>query len=146
MNWFCKKSLQKLITSKIRMKKVFVSTLDCLNKDWIFHSHLTLPVLFVCYTLVWVGPFKSNSFKWFNQQPIIPLFHSFQMKIWGGENVEISVRVWRCGGSLLVAPCSHVSLDVSMQISTSPKLDSQVIQGNVTFVEIRTCPWSNQNF
>ncbi len=28
--------------------------------------------------------------------------------IWGGENVEMSVRVWRCGGSLLAAPCSHL--------------------------------------
>ncbi|XP_059095179.1 polypeptide N-acetylgalactosaminyltransferase 1-like isoform X1 [Tigriopus californicus] len=31
-----------------------------------------------------------------------------QMKIWGGENVEMSVRVWRCGGSLLKVPCSHI--------------------------------------
>ncbi len=31
-----------------------------------------------------------------------------EMRIWGGENVELSVRVWRCGGSMLKVPCARV--------------------------------------
>ncbi|MBN3318991.1 GALT8 acetylgalactosaminyltransferase, partial [Atractosteus spatula] len=31
------------------------------------------------------------------------------MKIYGGENVELGVRVWLCGGSIEIVPCSKIA-------------------------------------
>ncbi|XP_075141566.1 polypeptide N-acetylgalactosaminyltransferase 3-like [Leptodactylus fuscus] len=60
-----------------------------------------------------------------------------EMEIWGGENLEMSFRVWQCGGQLEILPCSFVGhVFRKWMPRTFPKAHEKLIRNLVRLAEV----------
>lgn len=66
------------------------------------------------------------------------------MKLWGGDDIELSLRAWSCGGSILMAPCSRMAhLTRSKRIHAGPMGWFRLLITNTArFVDAWTDEWS----
>nr|XP_031311591.1 inactive polypeptide N-acetylgalactosaminyltransferase-like protein 5 isoform X3 [Camelus dromedarius] len=68
------------------------------------------------------------------------------MNLWGGENMEISLRIWMCGGQLLIIPCSRVGHVVKQHITNQTEVAKALAFNNLRVVHVWLDDYKEQFF
>ncbi|XP_072820309.1 inactive polypeptide N-acetylgalactosaminyltransferase-like protein 5 isoform X2 [Vicugna pacos] len=68
------------------------------------------------------------------------------MNLWGGENMEISLRIWMCGGQLLIIPCSRVGHVVKQHITNQTEVAKALAFNSLRVVHVWLDDYKEQFF
>ncbi|XP_045719971.1 LOW QUALITY PROTEIN: inactive polypeptide N-acetylgalactosaminyltransferase-like protein 5 [Mirounga angustirostris] len=68
------------------------------------------------------------------------------MELWGTENLELSLRIWMCGGQLFILPCSRVGHINKPHFPNQPGLVKAVTYNNLRLVHVWLDEYKEQFF
>ncbi|KAM5302773.1 inactive polypeptide N-acetylgalactosaminyltransferase-like protein 5 [Glossophaga mutica] len=68
------------------------------------------------------------------------------MNLWGGENLELSLRIWMCGGQLFILPCSRVGHIVKRSTENHTDVFRALTHNNLRLVHVWLDQYKEQFF
>ncbi|XP_029089628.1 inactive polypeptide N-acetylgalactosaminyltransferase-like protein 5 [Monodon monoceros] len=68
------------------------------------------------------------------------------MNLWGGENLELSLRIWMCGGQLFILPCSRVGHVDKQHVANHTGIVKALAYNNLRLVHIWLDEYKEQVF
>ncbi|XP_024594898.1 inactive polypeptide N-acetylgalactosaminyltransferase-like protein 5, partial [Neophocaena asiaeorientalis asiaeorientalis] len=68
------------------------------------------------------------------------------MNLWGGENLELSLRIWMCGGQLFILPCSRVGHIDKQHVANHTGIVKALAYNNLRLVHVWLDEYKEQVF